>query len=113
VSALGRYIKENVFCRCGQAVSRLAASNLIPRPEMPTSEAEVHEWWLVSPDLAAKLRAERLPVLQFGELHMWGREATGVGLEDDEALIAAIGPLAAARAPRRKPGKRATDRKRR
>jgi hypothetical protein len=38
------YIKRNIFCRCGQAVSRLAASELIPRPEMPTSENEVHEW---------------------------------------------------------------------
>lgn len=113
MSTIRKYIKENVFCRCGQAVSRLAASDLIPRPEMPTSEAEVHEWWLVSTDLAAKLRAERLPVLQFGELHMWGREATGVGLEDDEELIAAIGPPAAAPAPRRKPRKRAAARKRR
>jgi hypothetical protein len=94
-------------------VSRLAASDLIPRPEMPTSEAEVHEWWLVSPDLAARLRAERLPVLQFGELHMWGREAIGVALDDDEELIAAIGPLAAPAAPRRKPGKRPAARKRR
>jgi hypothetical protein len=113
VSAVVKYIKENVFCRCGQAVSRLAASDLIPRPEMPTSEAEVHEWWLVSPDLAAKLRAERLPVLQFGELHMWGRGATGVALEDDEDLLAAIGPLAAPPAPRRKPGTRARAGKRR
>jgi hypothetical protein len=104
------YIKQNVFCRCGQAVSKLVAADLIPRPEMPTSEAEVHEWWLVSPDLAAKLRAERLPVLQFAELHMWGREATGVALEDDEALIAAIGPPPA---PKRKPGKRAAARRRR
>jgi hypothetical protein len=114
VSTIRKYIKENVFCRCGQAVSRLAASDLIPRPEMSTSEAEVHEWWLVSPDLAAKLRAGRLPVLQFGELHMWGREATGVALEDDEGLIAAIGPVAAPSAgPRRKLGKRAAARKRR
>ena len=49
---------------------------------MPTSESEVHEWGLVSPDLAAKLRAERCPVLQFCELNMWGREATGTALED-------------------------------
>lgn len=113
MSIVSKYIKENVFCRCGQAVSRLAASDLIPRPEMPTSEAEVHEWWLVSPELAAKLRAERLPVLQFGELHMWGREATGVALADDEALIAAIGPLAPPAAPRRKPRKRVAAHRRR
>lgn len=111
MSAIRKYIRENVFSRCGQAVSRLAASNLIPRPEMPTSEAEVHEWWLVSPDLAAKLRAERLPVLQFGELHMWGRAATGVALEDDEELIAAIQPLPARPTPRRKPAKRSASRR--
>ena len=113
MSTVRKYIKENVFSRCGQAVSRLAASGLIPRPEMPTSEAEVHEWWLVSADLAARLRGERLPVLQFGELHMWGRGATGVPLEDDEELIADIGPPAAAPAPRRKPGNRPAARKRR
>jgi hypothetical protein len=91
MSTLGKYIRENVFGRCGQAVSRLAASGLIPRPDMPTSESEVHEWWLVSPELAARLRAERSPVLQFCELHMWGRAATGTALEDDEELLAAIG----------------------
>ena len=75
------------------------ASELIPRPEMPTSESEVHEWWLVSPDLAAKLRAARSPVLQFCELHMWGREASGTALEDDEELMAAIGKPPARPAP--------------
>jgi hypothetical protein len=44
---------------------------------------------------------------------MWGREATGVALKDDEALIAAIGPLAAPAAPRRKPRKRVAARRRR
>ena len=113
MTPIRKYIKENVFGRCGQAVSRLAASQLIPRPEMPTSESEVHEWWLVSPDLAAKLRAERCPVLQFCELNMWGREATGTALEDDEELLAAIGPMPARRAPAHKPGKRAVTRGRR
>ena len=105
MSAIKQYIRKNVFCRCGQAVSRLVANDLVPRPAMPTSEAEVHEWWLVSSDLAAKLRSGPLPVLQFAELHMWGREATGVALEDDEALIAAIGPQPPA--PKRKVRKRA------
>jgi hypothetical protein len=104
MSTIRKYVRENVFGRCGQAVSRLAASELIPRPEMPTSESEVHEWWLVSPDLAARLRAARNPVLQFSELHMWGREATGTALEDDEELLAAIGTPPARRAPTRKPG---------
>ena len=114
MDAVRRYIRDNVFGRCGQAVSRLAASDLIPRPEMPTSESEVHEWWLVSPDLAAKLRAERRPVLQFCELNMWGREATGTALEDDEDLLAAIAPTPARRAPppRRRAQPRATRRRR-
>jgi len=111
MDAIRRYIRENVFGRCGQAVSRLAASELVPRPEMPTSEHEVHEWWLVSADLAAKLRAERCPVLQFCELNMWGREATGTPLEDDEDLLAAIEPAPARRAPARKPARRAPARR--
>jgi len=98
MSAIRKYVRENVYGRCGQAVSRLVASELMPRPEMPTSESEVHEWWLVSPDLAAKLRAARSPVLQFCELHMWGREATGTALEEDEELMAAIGKAPARRA---------------
>ena len=113
MSPIRQYVKENVFGRCGQAVSRLAASELIPRPEMPTSEAEVHEWWLVSPALAAKLRAARNPVLQLCELHMWGREATGTALEDDEDLLAAIGPAPAKRAPTRRPARPRTARRRR
>jgi hypothetical protein len=113
MSAVHKYIRENVFGRCGQAVSRLAAAELVARPEMPTSESEVHEWWLVSADLAAKLRAERCPVLQFCELNMWGRSATGTALEDDEELLAAIGTPPARRAPARKPRKPGTAGKRR
>jgi hypothetical protein len=113
MSTIKKYIKENVFGRCGQAVSRLAASELIPRPEMPTSESEVHEWWLVSADLAAKLRAARSPVLQFFELHMWGREATGTPLEDDEELMAAIGKSPARRAPAGRRGRPRTAHRRR
>ena len=113
MSAIREYLIENVFGRCGQAVSRPSASGLIPRPEMPTSESEVHEWWLVSPDLAAGLRAACSPVLQFCELHMWGREASGTALEDDEELLAAIGTPPAPRVATRKPGKPGATRRRR
>jgi hypothetical protein len=97
MAAIGRYIKQHVYGRCGQAVSRLVAAELVARPELPTSEAEVHEWWLVSPELAEKLRAAQQPVLQFHELNMWGRAETGIALEEDEDLAVAIGPLPAAR----------------
>lgn len=90
MSALQQYIKENMFCRCGQVVSRLAANNLIPRYEMFPSESEVQEWWLVSQDLAEKLCAADLPVVRFGELYMWGRSAVGIPLEYDMELICAI-----------------------
>lgn len=90
MNPIRKYIKENVYGRCGQAVTALAEGGLIPRPEVPSSEVEVREWWLVSADLAAKLRAKRCPVIQFFELYMWGREATGIGLEDDRDLLAAI-----------------------
>jgi hypothetical protein len=103
LSAIGRYIEQHVYCRCGQAVSGLVAAELVARPEMPSSEPEVREWWLVSPELADKLRAAQQPVLRFHELNMWGRAATGAALEDDEDLAAAIGPLPApARAPRKR-----------
>ena len=95
MATIGRYVKQHVYGRCGQAVSRLAAAQLVSRPELPTSEAEVHEWWLVSPELAEKLRATQQPVLSFYELNMWGRAVTGAPLEDDEDLAAAIGPLPA------------------
>ena len=92
-TALHRYIAENVFGRCGQAVSRLAEAGLVSHPEMPFSEAEVREWWLVSPQAARGLREAGQPVLQFCELHMWGRtQARGVALENDPALAAAAQP---------------------
>lgn len=90
MNPIRKYIKDNVFCRCGRAVSRLVESELIARPDVPSSEVEVREWWLVSADLAARLRARLCPVVQFHELWMWGREATGIELEDDRELIAAI-----------------------
>jgi hypothetical protein len=45
-------------------------------------------------------------VVQFGELHMWGRGATGVALDDDEEFVAAVGPSATPAAPKRKAAKR-------
>lgn len=91
-TALQKYIAENVFCRCGQAVTRLTESGLLPRPEMPDSETEVHEWWLVSPLAARGLRAEGQPVLQFCELFMWGRTQAPGPLEHDPALARAAQP---------------------
>jgi hypothetical protein len=87
--AVQKYIAENVFARCGQAVTRLAESGLVARPEMPDSEAEVHEWWLVSPQAARALREAGEPVLQFCELFMWGRTHAPGPLEDDAALAQA------------------------
>ncbi len=92
-SPLQRFIAENVFSRCGQAVTRLSEAGLLPRPEIPGSEAEVREWWLVSPLAARALRAAGEPVLQFAELYMWGRtQARGSSLEEDPALAAAAKP---------------------
>jgi hypothetical protein len=90
---LQRYIAANVYSRCGQAVTRLAEAGLLPRPELPDSETEVREWWLVSPLAARALRAAGEPVLELGELHMWGRtQARGSPLESDPALAAAAKP---------------------
>lgn len=89
---LQRYIAENVFSRCGQVVTRLSEAGLLPRPEMPDSETEVREWWLVSPLAARALRANGQPVLQFCELYLWGRTQGRGGLEDDPDLAAAARP---------------------
>jgi hypothetical protein len=85
-SQVARYIRENVYSRCGQVVTRLAEAGLLPRPEMADSELEVHEWWLVSPQAAGALREAGEPVLQFCELFMWGRTHAPGRLEDDAAL---------------------------
>jgi hypothetical protein len=94
-TAIERYIAQNVYCRCGQAVTRLAESGLIPRPPMPDSETEVHEWWLVSPLAAQKLRSAGEPVVQFAELYMWGRTQAPGPLADDAALAEAARPAVA------------------
>lgn len=86
-TAVQRYIAQNILSRWGQAVTRLAEAGLVP--EMPDSESEVHEWWLVSPAAARGLRAAGQPVLQFCELYMWGRTQGGGRVEDDRDLAAA------------------------
>jgi hypothetical protein len=86
-----RRIRDNVYCRCGHAVSRLFEIGLLARPDWITSEDEVREWWLVSRELAARLAAAGQPVVRFCELSMWGRSTTGVAPEDDLALHALIG----------------------
>lgn len=91
--SLHQYIRENLFCRCEQVVSRLAASSLIPHHEIFPGEYEVPEWWLVSQDLANRLRAADLPILRFGELYIWGRSNIGIPPEHDMELICAIGAL--------------------
>lgn len=85
-----QYIEQHVFCRCGQAVSRLAEEGIVDRTAFPSSETEVNEWWLVSTELAERLKAARLPVVQFGELSMWGRTGCSRTLSDDVELIGAI-----------------------
>ena len=70
----------------------IAYWGLLPRPEMPDSETEVREWWLVSPLAARALRANGQPVLQFCELYLWGRTQGRGGLEDDPDLAAAARP---------------------
>lgn len=100
-----RTIDKHVFHRCGRAVSRLAEAGLVPRPEMPSSEVEVHEWWLVSPPLGAKLRERGAPVLEFCELAMWGRAGTGVPVQDDADLAAALSDLRAAERRLRRAGR--------
>jgi len=83
---LRRYIAENVYSRCGQVVTRLAESGLIARPEMPESETEIREWWLVSPQLGRALHDAGQPVVQFCELWMWGRTQGEARLEDDPEI---------------------------
>ena len=78
-----QYIREHVYFRCGHAVSRLCDAGLLARPETTDSESEINEWWLVSEELAGRLHSAGLPVLQFYEMHMWGRAAARVPLKDD------------------------------
>jgi hypothetical protein len=95
LTPLQLYIAQNVFGRCGHAVTRLVEAGLVPRPQLPDSETEVREWWLVSPQAAHALRQAGQPVLQFCELYLWGRtQARGVPLEDDPALASAARPAA-------------------
>jgi hypothetical protein len=99
-ASLRRYIAENVYGRCGKAVTRLSEAGLIARPELPDSETEVREWWLVSPLAAGALREAGEPVLQFCELYLWGRtQPRGASLEDDPALGAAARPARAKESP--------------
>ena len=87
-----QYLQKHVFCRCGQAVSGLADSALTTRPQRPRSEALTKEWWIVSAELALKLRAAGSPVLRFGDMHLWGRSTPRLPLQDDLQLLGAIGP---------------------
>lgn len=90
MTAMQQYIRENLFCRCDRVITRLAASDLIPRQDIFPDEDEVSEWWLVSRDLAVRLRAASLPVVRFGELYFWGRSGIGMAPENDLELICAI-----------------------
>ncbi len=90
MSSNAQYIRDHVFFRCGHAVSRLCDAGLLSRPELPTSETEIHEWWLVSSDLAARLAAAGQPVLHFHEMHLWGRGSALGELKDDVDLRAAL-----------------------
>lgn len=87
---IAQSIKDNVLCRCGQAVTRLAEAGLIQWPDMPSGEMEVNQWWLVTDTLAARLLAAKQPVIRFGELNMWGRSSTSADLKDDPDLAGAI-----------------------
>jgi hypothetical protein len=85
-----QYLKDNLYFRCGHAVSRLCEAGLVERPQLSSSENEVHEWWLVSADLAQRLQQVGLPVLTFYELHMWGRASPRGNVAEDLDLLGAL-----------------------
>lgn len=87
MSSASLFIRNNVLCRCGQAVTRLAQASLLEWPVECASESEVNQWWLVTDALASRLRAASQPVIRFGELNMWGRSSTSTKLEDDPELL--------------------------
>ncbi|MEW6100177.1 MAG: hypothetical protein AB1666_13395 [Pseudomonadota bacterium] len=89
-STVSGFVKQHVFCRCDRAVSAMAGVSLIVRPEGLDSEREINEWWLVSGELAARLRSAGLPVVQLEELSFWGRFATGDALAEDPDLLGAL-----------------------
>ena len=94
MTATTQFLREHVFRRCGHAVSQLCEAGLLTPPALASSETEINEWWLVSGELAERLRASGLPVLEFHELHMWGRTSSQTPLKDDLDLLGAIGPVA-------------------
>ena len=65
-------------------------AGLVEWPVLQDSEREVHEWWLVSDELAGRLQRAGQPVLHFGELNMWGRGTAGGELREDLDLAGAL-----------------------
>jgi hypothetical protein len=90
VPSVARYLQQHVLGRCGRAVTQLAAAGLIEWPALQDGEREVHEWWLVSDELAGRLERAGQPVLRFGELNMWGRGTAGGELREDLDLAGAL-----------------------
>ena len=89
-SEFDRLIEEHVFCRGGQAVTRLADAGLFERPMPASSEVEIYEWWLVSDPLATRLAAAGACIARFGELCFWGRSESGGALGEDAHLTSAL-----------------------
>lgn len=90
VPTLSRYIQQHVLGRCGQAVTRLVESGLVEWPAFSGDDTDICEWWLVSDELADRLREAHLPVLRFGELNMWGRTSVGTDMSEDLELVGAV-----------------------
>ena len=45
--------------------------------DLESEPAEIYEWWIVTGWLAGKLEQQGQCVLEYGNLHFWGRQTTG------------------------------------
>ena len=57
-----------------------------PIDEETDEPREVFEWWIISPWLADKLKAQNECIIKAGFVNIWGRTCTGQGVAMDSVI---------------------------
>ena len=57
-----------------------------PRDEETNWKREVFEWWIISPWLSQKLKAQNECIIEAGFVNIWGRTCTGQSVTMDTVI---------------------------
>lgn len=84
-----KLVHNHVLCGQSLLIEDMLKASLLPEEYIyPFVDEEVLEWWLVTPYLARKLKAQGEVILEAYGCHWWGRLTSGRAIYLDAVMQA-------------------------